>query len=381
MASLRRKPGTRFWIACFTDSAGVQRQRSTKTLDRKLALRAAEAFEVAYRSRQTEFQIRRVFSDIHEEVHGKPLSDLTTAKYAEQWLARKKGEVEIATFRSYSATVPEFVSHLGPLALQPPLAIRKGNVEAYRDDVAKRVSARTANNKLKVVRTFLSSAWEDDLIQDNPAAKVRVLKAEDVIRRSFTLDELRKVIDQSAGEWTGMTLFGFYTGQRLKDIAEMTWARIDLDGGALRFSTSKTERSMSIPLAAPLLAWLRSQDAGAGDRPVFPKAYATMLRTHDTGQLSDQFYEILVKAGLTPPRPKSHKASGVGRDGKRQRNPLTFHSLRHTATSFLRQRGVSDAIVRDIIGHDSVEVSREYTHIEDRPKRAALNKLPDIWSA
>ena len=306
------------------------------------------------------------------------MSDLTTETYATQWLARKKGEVEIATYRSYNSTVPEFVKHIGPLAKQPPLALRKGDVEAYRDSVAKRVSARTANNKLKVVRTFLASAWEDDLISDNPAAKVRILKAEDVIRRGFTIQELQKVMAKATGEWIGMILFGFYTGQRLKDICEMTWSRIGLEDGTLRFSTSKTDRSMSIPLAAPLLAWLRKQKAGKPGEPVFPNANATMKRTQDTGQLSDQFYEILVKAELTAARPTSHKATGVGRGGKRTRNPLTFHSLRHTATSFLRQRGVSDAIVRDIIGHDSVEVSREYTHIDDKPKRTALNKLPDI---
>ena len=32
----------------------------------------------------------------------------------------------------------------------------------------------------------------------------------------------------------------------------------------------------------------------------------------------------------------------------------------------------------DIIGHDSEAISRHYTHIEARAKRAALRKLPRL---
>lgn len=35
-------------------------------------------------------------------------------------------------------------------------------------------------------------------------------------------------------------------------------------------------------------------------------------------------------------------------------------------------------MTRDIVGHESVAVSRNYTHIEAETKRAALDKLPDV---
>jgi integrase len=59
---------------------------------------------------------------------------------------------------------------------------------------------------------------------------------------------------------------------------------------------------------------------------------------------------------------------------------ISFHALRHTATSLLKNAGVSDVIARDIIGHESEAVSRTYTHIESETKRAALDKLPDVTS-
>jgi hypothetical protein len=35
-------------------------------------------------------------------------------------------------------------------------------------------------------------------------------------------------------------------------------------------------------------------------------------------------------------------------------------------------------VARDIIGHESEAVSRNYTHIEAETKRSALDKLPDV---
>ena len=52
--------------------------------------------------------------------------------------------------------------------------------------------------------------------------------------------------------------------------------------------------------------------------------------------------------------------------------------FRHTAISMLKNAGVSDSVTRDIVGHESVAVSRAYTHIDAGSKRAAMEKLPTI---
>jgi len=59
-------------------------------------------------------------------------------------------------------------------------------------------------------------------------------------------------------------------------------------------------------------------------------------------------------------------------------NEISFHSLRHTAASLLKNAGVSDVVARDIIGHDSAAVSASYTHIDQQTERSALDKLPDV---
>lgn len=94
--------------------------------------------------------------------------------------------------------------------------------------------------------------------------------------------------------------------------------------------------------------------------------------------LSQQFHDLLVPAGLAFPRPPKWKPQGKGRDAPRSRSEVTFHSLRHTATSLLKNAGVSEALAPDIIGHESAAISRHYTHIDESSKRKALSKLPDV---
>jgi integrase len=242
-----------------------------------------------------------------------------------------------------------------------------------------KATPRTANNKLKIVRTLFQSAWRDGLLTDNPAAKVTALKAGDGHRRAFTLSELKLLLGAASQDWRGMILAGLYTGQRLKDIASLTWANIDMERGEIRLSTSKTGRHQVLPIAKPLRSFLAELPSSDNPRaPLFPSAYPLGMRAGGSSVLSQQFHEILVTIGLSKERPPKRKGKGVGRDAPRERSEVSFHSLRHTATSLLKAAGVSESVTRDIIGHESAEISRHYTHVEESAKRDALAKLPDV---
>ena len=82
----------------------------------------------------------------------------------------------------------------------------------------------------------------------------------------------------------------------------------------------------------------------------------------------------------TPPRPKTQllQKRGGGRGVKRATGGLSFHCLRHTATSLLKNAGISPAIVQEFVGHDSKTVSENYTHIETSVLRAAADAMPDL---
>src|ERR1043165_5177089 len=84
VASIRRKLGSPYWYACFNLPDGTRTQRSTRTTDRKTALKVAEKCEEAATKRATEAQALTIISDIHEKIHGNPLRSLNGQDYFHQ---------------------------------------------------------------------------------------------------------------------------------------------------------------------------------------------------------------------------------------------------------------------------------------------------------
>jgi integrase len=113
--------------------------------------------------------------------------------------------------------------------------------------------------------------------------------------------------------------------------------------------------SKVLPLVQPLIDYLSSLPGS--DQPnahIFSRAAAHKR----TNSLSNQFREIMADAGLVEPR--THEARGKGRSQAREASELSFHSLRHSAVTMLKAAGVSDFIAREIVGHESAAVSRQY---------------------
>lgn len=77
-------------------------------------------------------------------------------------------------------------------------------------------------------------------------------------RRPFTLTELKKIMAVANGEWRSIIVFGLYTGQRLADLARLTWQNLDIAAGELQIRTAKTGRRVRIPLCKPLADHIES---------------------------------------------------------------------------------------------------------------------------
>jgi integrase len=382
MASLWKHPKSQFWTACFTDDKGRQLKRSTKLTDRNKATLMAQKFEAAYRMKLTEAQARKVVSDIFEQIHGEQLYHATVRKFLTDWMTNKKSETSPGTHKRYQNAVDKLLSFLGDRADRDIAYVHKRDLAALRDKTAAELSVSTANTDLKILRVAFHQAVIDGLRLDNPGAAVRTLeerKSSDAPeRRPFTEKELKTLFAVAEGEWEGLILGGLYTGQRLGDLASLTGRRIDLAEELLTFRSQKTGRDMVIPIAGPFLAYLKKHQPRDPDAPVFPKAYEERKEADgESRRLSAQFHALLVKAKLTDARPKD-KNSGRGHSVKRMVSELSFHSLRHNTTTWLKKAAVPESVVRDIIGHESELVSRNYTHVDDETKRKAIRKLPAL---
>lgn len=380
MASLRKFPASRFWFACFTLPDGRRVQRSTKETTRKLAQGKADQWEMLSQERAKARQSHKVIADIYKAAHKKELPDATTGAFLTGWLKRRKGEIAPASYSTYANRIKHFQGWLADYAQRPLAEMETRHFIAYRDALAERLSATSCNQGTKILRVVFEDARRDGFIAENPAKDCGMLKKVEggSARRPFTVPELKSVLAVADAEWRSMMFFGLYTGQRLGDIARLTWASVDLQSQEIQLRTSKTGRVVRIPICKPLLDHIESLPAGDDPKaPLHPRAAS--LATVNGSTLSRQFGEMLASAGLAVK--KTHEAretEAKGRKARRAASEISFHSLRHTATSMMKNAGISPAVVMDIIGHDSAEMSTHYTHIESDAKRKALDSLPDI---
>jgi integrase len=256
MASLRKHPKSPFWSACFTLPNGTRTTRSTGTSDRKSAQRIANEFEDAARDasagRFIESRARKVIADIYAIANTDHLPGSTAQSFLQGWLKRKKIETDERTYERYAGVMQQFIEHLGNKKNRDLVQITSVDVMSFRDAAAQRLAPGTVNLMLKIIRVALAQGCRDGLIDSNPAERVTLLKrSRDGQRRPFTLPELRRILEVAGEEWRGMILFGVYTGQRLGDIATLTWQNVDLQNSELRLVTDKTGRRQIIPLAPP----------------------------------------------------------------------------------------------------------------------------------
>ena len=379
MAGLWKRNNSKNYAAVFRDKNGIRRCISTGTSNRREARKIADTYEAAARTKRTLLQTRKVIERLHEEMTGETISRVTTRSRVTDWLATKRPEIAFTSLGFYQNSLGKFLDFLGPKADAPISEVTKADIIAFRNRLLTQVSAKTANHDLRAVKTLFKSAREDDVVAEDPAAFVKSAhnRATSPSKRSFTIDELRIVLDVADPEWKSMILFGLYTGQRLADLATLRWSNVDLVKGEIRLRTRKTDKVMILPIAAPLRRYLEGLPSSDDmSTPLHPRAFAVVARQGKSGALSRHFIELLGQAGIR--EKQAHRSRGIGRSVQRQAGALSFHSLRRTATTLLHEAGVPAAVVQSLIGHDSEEVHQLYVAVGKEALASAAARLPDL---
>ena len=324
--------------------------------------------------------IARGVSDVFLHANLERLERATIGDWCDRWLAAKGIEAAEGTHLRYKRVLEQFLGFLDKKAGRDLSALSADDVLRFRDREAKGLSRSTANLSLKVLRVCFGEAVRQGLLTVNPAVRVKFLKStEESKRRAFTLSEIKRILKTcgEGSEWRGLVLFGLYLGQRLGDLAKLTWRAVNLENSEIAFTAKKTGRRIVLPLVQPLSDHLSALPAS--DNPnafIFPNSAAHKRTT----SLSNQFREILVEAGLCEPRRSeaTGKGTGKGQSGRREISEISFHSLRHSAVTMLKASGLSDVFAREIVGHESAAVSRQYTHLSTDDLRNAMQRVPDV---
>jgi integrase len=376
MASIHTQPGRPFWYCAYTDHQGKRRFVSTKTEDRaeaeKFARKIADTVDKARTNRLTPDNARAVIEGVVEDILasiGGTLEKKTTRQFLEGvWLKGKTG----STGERYAGMTKQFLKFLGPKADRAISIVSSADFEGFKNELAEKLAPSSVRLTIKVLRSAFKRAVQLQLIDKNPGAFVEVADdGERVEKLDFSKEQIDDLFQNANDDWRTMILLGKYTGQRLQDLANLRLTNVDLLKELIRITrgSRKTGRVVEIPMASKLKAHLLTLPMG-DDANAF---LLPNLADKRSGWLSNQFNGIMASAGMTDER--THKTTGKGRSSRRTVNPYGFHSFRHSATSFLKNAGIPEAVARDIIGHDSASISRQYTHIDLETKRKAVKKM------
>jgi integrase len=378
MASIHKDPRGKspFWYCAFYGADGRRMFRSTKATDRKTALKICLAWEgAAAKARAKELtaaQARKVLAEIVAFSSGETLSFHSARSWLNDWLTNKTGAIAETTLGRYQQVVRDFLEHIGRRAEASIAAISPGDIIAFRNKLrAEGRSVATCNSIRSMLNAPFESAHKLGFIPINPVAAVEPLKERTVKsgREPFTAQETARLVDAAEGDWRGAILLGATSCLRLGDVANLCWESVDLAGGLLRIETRKTGKAVVLPMHPDFVEWLSGRRRGIGKAPVFPELAGKLIAGRRG--LSVQFRNIVEKAGVT--------GRVVTREGKgRTTNSKTFHALRHSFISALKNAGVASEISQRLAGHSDSKVHAHYTHYELQTLRGAIAKLPSF---
>lgn len=309
--------------------------------------------------------------------------------FLKQWLAESK-DLSPVTLKTYRDVMERFCLYLNADDQRPLLKdIRPDAIAAFLRDKRATTSTPTARLYRKIVSAFFSYAVDNRVLQLNPVPSSRSLKLtkeSESVRRAFTLQEMKTLYEMAPDDfWRYMLLAGFYMGQRMGDLVTLPWGAVDFEHKVIRLTTSKTGKTLTIPLRAELGAFLQDLRANRGKvkpaDPIWPEQ-CKRYEEFGSGQFSNEFYDsVLLPAGLVVKRSKHAKKDKEGNKilkRGRQVNSISFHCLRHTFVSLLKISGGSQAVAKELAGHSSDAVSDLYTHVPEEALSKAINMLPEV---
>ena len=321
----------------------------------------------------------KAVSEILKISTGEDMPDHTIRTWVATWLKSKKGRSE-STVRAYRTHTTNFLTWLSDRADNRLQSITTADMRLYRQwllDGAggkNKASQTTARLKMKTVSSIFLKAMAEGITNFNPVAALEALEEDDkLLRKPFTQEEVTQLIEAATSdEWRGLITMGAFTGLRLTDCALITWDKINLKTGWIKMVPAKTKRKnieVKIPIHATLETWLNNQPTPIKeDTRVFQKL-STYTGAGRNG-LSSQFAEIMGKSGVSRGESKN--------TGGRVMYQRSFHSLRHTLTSWLSEAKIDPEVRMKILGHKSEDVHAGYTHHGDDSLATAMGSIPKL---
>ena len=237
-------------------------------------------------------------------------------------------------------------SHLRVIGQDPVVrgfisGITGKELTAYKNRRLKVVSASTVNRELNIlshVFTVAAQEWHIHLPWGNPVRLLSRPRVDDKRDRRLVGDEEKRLLTAAetygdAGEIGFIITWAIETAMRRGEIASMRWEHLDRKDRVLLIPETKNGTPRQVPLST----------VAFGVLDALPRRLDGRVLAIHAASISRAFAETCKAAGI---------------------EGLTFHDLRHEATSRLFEKGLNPMEVAAITGHKTLQMLKRYTHLK-----------------
>lgn len=241
-----------------------------------------------------------------------------------------------------------FRDYLDNTATQWAIDARKRDVEP------KPLSQGTKALMFQKFCSVFNIAIREGVIRHNPTIGVERFREPESSREFLTIEEIKKLrkTPPPNEHLAQAFFFSCLTGLRWSDIVKLKWREVQEWGSGTRivFSQQKTGGLEYLDLNSQAAAMLGRR--GNPDGRVFP----------NLGPV--QSARISIAAWV--------RSAGIDKH-------ITFHCGRHTFAVMMLDLGVDLYTVSKLLGHKSIETTQVYAKILDKNKKAAVERIPNIF--
>lgn len=226
----------------------------------------------------------------------------------------------------------------------------------------KGISAASRARKLATIRSFFNYLCNKrHLLEDNPCKDIDAPKLKKTLPRYLTLHESIDLLNAVDGpnrerDYCILTLF-LNCGLRISELIGLN--RSDIHDDALRI-LGKGNKVRIVYLNQACQDALQ-QYLGVR-RPITGKDQDALFLSAQNQRISRSTVHALVKKHL----------SHAGLDSSQ----YSSHKLRHTAATLMLQNGVDVKAVQEVLGHEHLNTTEIYTHIDNDSLRVAAKANP-----
>lgn len=226
----------------------------------------------------------------------------------------------------------------------------------------KGLNAASRARKLATIRSFFNYICNKrHLLDENPCKDVDTPKQMKALPRYLTLHESLSLLESVDGphrerDYCILTLF-LNCGLRISELIGLNLN--DMQGDALRI-LGKGNKVRIVYLNQACKDALGQYLAVR--RPISGRDREALFLSRNNRRISRSTVNLLVKKHL----------SAAGLDSTR----YSSHKLRHTAATLMLQNGVDVKAVQEVLGHEHLNTTEIYTHIDNEALRVAAKANP-----